>query len=113
MNRHTQMDKSIKDHRKPARLAFLAALLLTTTISVAQLAVAADQNEQVQPQLALAALKGRWAATLVGNTGCGLTSMFVTFRLNSAGHVTARPPLCRTASAAILLPAALTSTSIP
>jgi hypothetical protein len=48
--------------------------------------VAADQNEQVQPQLALAALKGRWAATIVGNTGCGLTSMFVTFGLNSAGH---------------------------
>jgi hypothetical protein len=57
MNHRTQIDKSIKDHRKPARFAFLAALLLTTTISGAQIAVSADQNEQVQPQLALSALK--------------------------------------------------------
>jgi hypothetical protein len=28
MNHHTQMDKSTKDHRKPARLAFLASCSL-------------------------------------------------------------------------------------
>ncbi len=33
----------------------------------------------------VAGLAGPWVATLVGNTGCGLTTMYVTFSLNSAG----------------------------
>lgn len=30
-------------------------------------------------------LAGKWSAALGGNTGCGITSMFVTFTLNGSG----------------------------
>jgi hypothetical protein len=30
-------------------------------------------------------LSGKWTAVLSGNTGCGITSMYLTFGLNSAG----------------------------
>ena len=33
-------------------------------------------------------LAGTWQATLIGNTGCGLTSYLVTFTLNSSGAAT-------------------------
>lgn len=33
-------------------------------------------------------LAGPWQATLVGNTGCGLVSMLVTFTLNTSGTAT-------------------------
>jgi hypothetical protein len=36
----------------------------------------------------LQALAGTWQATLLGNTGCGLQSMLVTFTLNSSGQAT-------------------------
>lgn len=37
-----------------------------------------------------AQLAGSWAATLVGNTGCGVTTLYVVFTLNSAGAGSAR-----------------------
>jgi hypothetical protein len=36
----------------------------------------------------LQALAGTWQATFLGNTGCGLTSMLVTFTLDSSGNAT-------------------------
>jgi len=36
----------------------------------------------------LQALAGTWQATLLGNTGCGLSSALVTFTLNSSGQAT-------------------------
>jgi hypothetical protein len=33
-----------------------------------------------------AQLAGPWTATLVGNTGCGLTTLYVTFTLNAGGN---------------------------
>lgn len=36
-----------------------------------------------------AMMRGGWTAVLGGNTGCGITSMYVTFRLNSSGVGTA------------------------
>ena len=33
----------------------------------------------------VAKLAGPWAATIVGSTGCGFTTMYATFRLNVAG----------------------------
>ena len=32
-----------------------------------------------------AMMRGAWTAVLGGNTGCGISSMYVTFRLNSSG----------------------------
>jgi hypothetical protein len=87
MNHHTQIHKSMKDHGKPARVAGLIVLLLVTMISMEQPSAAADGTPDVaSPAITRAQLAGHWAATIVGNTGCGLTSMYVTFTLNSAGH---------------------------
>jgi hypothetical protein len=82
-----QMDKSMKDHRNPVRFACLIVLLLVTIVSMEQPSAAAD-GAAVVPSTAItrAQLQGHWAATVVGNTGCGLTSMYVTFVLNSAAH---------------------------
>jgi hypothetical protein len=87
MNHQTQMNQSMKDHGKPVRFASLIALLLVTLVAMDQPSAAADATSGVpSPAITRAQLAGPWAATIVGNTGCGLTSMYVTFTLNSAGH---------------------------
>jgi hypothetical protein len=40
----------------------------------------------LQPAITLPTLQGSWAATLIGETGCGWTTMYVTFTLDAAGH---------------------------
>jgi hypothetical protein len=72
-----------KKHQ-PARLAVLAVLLLVTVGSLVNLSAAADTK--VQPPVLLSSLKGKWAAAIVGNTGCGLGTMYVTFTLDAFGH---------------------------
>ncbi len=43
---------------------------------------------QAPPSITVQDLAGTWQATLIGNTGCGLTSMLVTFTLDSSGMAT-------------------------
>ncbi len=71
--------------RKPqlARLAFLVALTLVTLVSV--VASAAAEGGKTRPASTLASLEGPWQITLIGNTGCGFTSMLVNVTLNSEG----------------------------
>lgn len=58
---------------------------------IAGLMVAGSQMAMVAPAQAasISALAGKWTAVLGGNTGCGATSMYVTFTLNNAGVGTA------------------------
>ncbi len=72
---------SMISNRKLARLASLAALLMT--------AIAAHGQSGLRPPMTVSQLAGSWQAALVGNTGCGFTSMLVTFTLDSAGAGTA------------------------
>jgi hypothetical protein len=70
--------KSIITYRNLARFALLSALSLVTTLAHGQTAV--------EPAtVTIAELDGSWSAAIVGNTGCGFTSQYVTFTLNSAG----------------------------
>jgi hypothetical protein len=79
MSQHLQIDKT--------RFACLFVLLLVTIVSMGLPSAAADDTAGVPLQaITRAQLAGHWAATIVGNTGCGLTSMYVTFTLNSSGH---------------------------
>jgi hypothetical protein len=43
-------------------------------------------TSEVRPAIALSQLQGSWAATLTGDTGCGIATMYVTFTLDAAGH---------------------------
>ena len=56
---------------------FAAALALATMIAQAPGAMAASGP---------ARLAGPWAATIVGSTGCGLTTMYSTFTLDATGQ---------------------------
>jgi hypothetical protein len=62
-----------------ARLSQLAAALFVTLVSLAS---AATTNAQ---GIALSSLKGHWAMSLVGFTGCGQQSLYATFKLDSSG----------------------------
>lgn len=65
----------------------LFALLLVTMVFAVPLSATAEQTATVTSRVARtrSALAGKWVATIVGNTGCGFGTMYVTFTLNSAG----------------------------
>src|SRR5215469_9706750 len=65
-----------------ARFAVVAVLSIISVLSVAQLANATGT-------ISKADLSGPWAMSLVGDTGCGISSMYVTFTLSSSGTGTA------------------------
>jgi hypothetical protein len=87
MNPHNQKGKTINYRRQSARFAFLAALLLITLVSAVTPGAAADTKPA--PAVTFAGLKGPWAMSLEGVTGCGETTMYVTFTLNTTGSGTA------------------------
>jgi len=62
----------------PARLAFLVVLTLVTVASLVKLTKATGT-------ITKADLSGPWAATLTGDTGCGINTLYVTFNLSAAG----------------------------
>jgi hypothetical protein len=64
--------------------AVLALLLLTTMASLVSVAAAADQT--AKPAIKIAQLAGPWQLALVGNTGCGASSLLFSGTLNSSGH---------------------------
>lgn len=63
-----------------SRTALITAALLTASITATGAAQAAVTKAQ---------LAGNWTAALGGNTGCGSTSMYVQFNLNTGGTGTA------------------------
>src|SRR5512132_1565139 len=64
-------------HRSPAFLAVPAALALFGATTWPEPSLAAP--------ITVAQLAGPWAATIIGSTGCGVTTMYVTFTLSSTG----------------------------
>jgi hypothetical protein len=73
--------KSNVTYRNLARFASLAALSFCS--------IAAHAQTNAQPAVTVSQLAGSWTAAMVGNTGCGFTSMYVTFTLDSVGTGTA------------------------
>jgi hypothetical protein len=76
------MEKATIYQRRWARITFLGVLCLATIVSVVKLSRASIGN------ITKSDLSGSWQMTLIGNTGCGLSSYVVTFTLNSSGVAT-------------------------
>ena len=68
-----------RDARVPGRAVLLAALSLVTALSLVKPAKATIGT------IGKADLSGAWAATLTGDTGCGVTTLYVTFTLSTSG----------------------------
>jgi hypothetical protein len=66
------------------RKAVLLLLVLITVPSLVGVSVAADRK--AKPPITIAQLAGPWQIALVGNAGCGATSLQFTGTLNSSGH---------------------------
>jgi hypothetical protein len=64
------------------KLVLLAAVCLVLIVSVVKHSTASIGT------ITKADLSGNWQMTLFGNTGCGLTSMLVTYTLNASGSAT-------------------------
>jgi hypothetical protein len=71
---------NLRDH--PSRVVVIALLTVVTIVAVVKFSRASIGN------ITKADLAGPWQAALIGNTGCGLNSMLVTFTLNSSGTAT-------------------------
>lgn len=69
----------------PVAVAFALLLVTTTTFFPS---VSWSQAAKAQPQITIAGLAGPWQLVLVGNTGCGTTSILFTGTLNSSGVAT-------------------------
>jgi hypothetical protein len=59
--------------------------LLLSALFVAAGAQALPANAATLPAITLPTLQGSWAATLIGSTGCGFGTMYLTFTLNASG----------------------------
>jgi hypothetical protein len=73
--------------------AFKALMLSAFVATSAAQALPANANIRsplatsgVRPAMALSWLQGSWAATLTGDTACGISTMYVTFTLNASGQ---------------------------
>jgi hypothetical protein len=83
MNAHTQNGNTTQYRRQSARFALLAVLLLATVGSLVTLSAA--QDVKAKPAITIAQLAGPWQIGIVGNTGCGESSMIFTGTLNTSG----------------------------
>jgi hypothetical protein len=77
----------MKVQRHGIPVAAALALLLITTIAFFRTAGSA-QSRKAASAITIAQLAGSWQVTLVGNTGCGTTSLLFTGTLNSKGVAT-------------------------
>jgi len=64
--------------RKPTGLVFLVVLSVVAIVSVVT-------RSKATGVIGKEDLAGMWQATLTGDTGCGITTLLVTFTLNAAG----------------------------
>jgi len=69
----------IRRQVSPARVALLGVVCLAVLFSWVKLSRATIGN------ISKADLTGPWAMTLTGDTGCGISTSYVTFTLNSSG----------------------------
>jgi len=84
MNTNTQNVETFKYRARPLRLATTAVAAVLSVVTLVSV-LAPPAAAQGGPPITLASLRGSWALTLVGNTGCGISSMYVTFTLNASG----------------------------
>jgi hypothetical protein len=68
----------IREKFSPARLVSLAVILLVITVSVVKVSKATGVISKGD-------LAGAWQATLVGDTGCGASTILVNFVLSPSG----------------------------
>jgi hypothetical protein len=75
------VEEIINDRRFKAstRVAFIALAALISLIS------AAKPSGATVGTITKADLSGPWAATITGDTGCGITTYYFTFALNTSG----------------------------
>lgn len=70
-------------------MSAINVLTRSALISAAILAASITATGAAQAAVTKAQLAGNWTAALGGNTGCGSTSMYVQFNLNTGGNGTA------------------------
>ena len=73
----------MNSHCRASRSAFLIGISLFAVVSLL-----AAQQSRAHRGIDKDDLEGSWQATLIGNTGCGLSTSLVTFTLNSKGVAT-------------------------
>ncbi|GAC1430901.1 MAG: hypothetical protein NVS1B11_05520 [Terriglobales bacterium] len=64
------------------------AKFVLSVLCLSVIVAAAKPSEAAVGTINKADLSGPWQMTLIGNTGCGFTSMLVTFTLNNSGAAT-------------------------
>jgi len=80
--RRTSKEKTMPYHHRYTGLVLPVALSLLTVIAVV------NRSRASVGTITKADLSGAWQMTLLGNTGCGLNSLLVTFTLNGTGSAT-------------------------
>lgn len=70
-------------YRKSSKLIFLVALSLVAVVSLSLV-----KRTKASDFPGKYVLVGSWQATLIGNTGCGLSTSLVTFTLDESGVAT-------------------------
>ncbi|MCU1301108.1 MAG: hypothetical protein JWQ87_1392 [Candidatus Sulfotelmatobacter sp.] len=70
------------------RIVASVAMVLVLALSALQLNQAQAQASAAQPSVTIAQLAGTWYATLSGVTGCGTTTLAITFKLDATGNGT-------------------------
>jgi hypothetical protein len=72
----------VRQHFSKPKLVLLSVVCLAVIFSAVKHSTASIGT------ITKADLSGNWQTTLLGNTGCGLTAMLVTFTLNGSGGAT-------------------------
>lgn len=82
-------NQKVKTHSLGVRVSRLTvvSVALLTVLAVGALVFLRPPRAAAQgaSAMSIASLQGPWALSLVGNTGCGASAMYVTFDLNAAG----------------------------
>ena len=86
MNSHIHNGNITTYRRQPAKRALLAILLFASVGALVTLGAAQDVG--VKAPITLAQLAGPWQIAVVGNTGCGISSLLFTGTLNTSGVAT-------------------------
>ena len=76
----------MKTERKNTTVAVALGLLLIATTTLVPAGWA--QEAKVKPAITIAQLAGPWQVALVGNTGCGISSLLFNGTMNSSGQAT-------------------------
>lgn len=77
------MKATMKHYRQPARFALSSVLMLVVLTSLVTFGTAAEVK--TKPPITIAQLKGPWQVAVVGNTGCGISSLLYNGTLDGQG----------------------------